>query len=42
MKKERLYLFDTTLSSPFARSREACEHEQTEEPVAQVRQVRDE
>ena len=29
--KERLYLFDTTLSSPFARSREASEHEQTDE-----------
>jgi hypothetical protein len=30
MSKERLYLFDTTLSSPFARSRAACEHEQME------------
>ena len=29
MTKERLYLFDTTRSCPFARSRAACEHEQT-------------
>jgi hypothetical protein len=29
--KERLYLFDTTLRDPFARSREASEHEQTNE-----------
>jgi hypothetical protein len=38
--KERLYLFDTTLRGPFARSREACEHEQTEESrrADQVRQ----
>ena len=31
MSKERLYLFDTTLRCPFARSDEACEHEQTQE-----------
>ena len=31
MSKERLHLFDTTLSRPFARSREAREHEQTKE-----------
>jgi hypothetical protein len=31
MTKERLYLFDTTLSSPFARSRAASEHEQIRE-----------
>ena len=31
MSKERLYLFDTTLRRPFARSREAREHEQTKE-----------
>jgi hypothetical protein len=29
MSKERLYLFGTTLRCPFARSREAREHEQT-------------
>ena len=31
--KERLYLFDTTLRSPFARSREASEHEQADESL---------
>lgn len=29
MTRERLYLFDTTLRCPFARSRAASEHEQT-------------
>jgi hypothetical protein len=35
--KERLYLFDTTLRGPSARSREACEDGQTKESVAQYR-----
>jgi hypothetical protein len=33
-QKQRIYLFDTTLRGPSARSREACEDGQTEKPVA--------
>ncbi len=31
MSRERLYLFDTTLREPSARSREACEDGQNKE-----------
>jgi hypothetical protein len=34
MKRERIYLFDTTLRCPSDRSRAACEDGQTEESVA--------
>jgi hypothetical protein len=34
MKRERLYLFDTTLRGPSARSREASEDVQTRKIVA--------
>jgi hypothetical protein len=34
MKKERIYLFDTTLRCPSARSRAACEDGQKDESVA--------
>ncbi len=34
MNRERLFLFDTTLRCPFARSSEACEDEQKRASVA--------
>ena len=34
--KDRLYLFDTTLRGPSARSREACEDGQTRNPSRQT------
>ncbi len=40
MKRERLYLFDTTLRGPFARSREACEDGQDQKTVTRSKSQR--